>query len=203
MKKWINKETKEEFVGDTLGTISVSYNEHTNETSFYLGCLNVVALAISGELDDEEVEQYIQDYLADWETVEETTVIEVVRKFNSGSHLFELTFDSTEDAQNAITSLQKSSDVLSVKIKESEKPETEKILQQRLSTNNMFFRVGDSVVINKDADFSEGDPIVEFVGKRVTIKTLDEEKETYRVEELSHEFIDADFDTSTCMLASK
>ncbi len=149
------------------------------------------------------MEQYIQDYLADWETVEETTVIEVVRKFNSGSHLFELTFDSTEDAQNAITSLQKSSDVLSVKIKESEKPETEKILQQRLSTNNMFFRVGDSVVINKDADFSEGDPIVEFVGKRVTIKTLDEEKETYRVEELSHEFIDADFDTSTCMLASK
>lgn len=202
MKKWINKETKEEFVGDTLGTISVSYNEHTNETSFYLGCLNVVALAISGELDDEEVEQYIQDYLADWETVEETTVIEVVRKFNSGSHLFELTFDSTEDAQNAITSLQKSSDVLSVKIKESEKPETEKILQQRLSTNNMFFRVGDSVVIDKDADFTDGDPIVEFVGKRVTIKTIDEEKEMYTVEELPHGFIDADFDTSACILAS-
>lgn len=157
MKKWINKRTGEEFVGDTLGLISVSYNEHTNESSFYLGGLNVIVLTVNGELDDVDVEQYIQDYLADWEVVEGN---------------------------------------------EEPMTKTDKILQQRLSTNNMFFRVGDSVVINKDADFSEGDPIIKFVGKRVTIKTLDEEKETYRVEELPHEFIDADFDTSTCILAS-
>jgi hypothetical protein len=31
--KWINSKTGEEFIGDTLGHISVSYNEHTNETS--------------------------------------------------------------------------------------------------------------------------------------------------------------------------
>ncbi|MBW6487515.1 hypothetical protein [Sulfurimonas sp.] len=158
MKKWINKRTGEEFVGDTLGLMSVSYNEHTNESSFYLGSLNAVVLTVNGELDDIDVEQYIQDYLADWQVAEE----------------------------NKTTSFQKLSDVL----------------QQRLSANNMFFRVGDSVVINKDADFSEGDPIIKFVGKRVTIKTLDEEKEKYTVEELPHEFIDADFDTSTCILAS-
>ena len=116
-KKWINKVTKEEFTGDTFGRISVSYNEHENETSFYLGCLKVVVLAISGELEAEEVKQYIQDYLADWEVVEETTVIEVERKFNAGSHCFNLTFDSKEDAQNAIASIQKSPDVISVKIK--------------------------------------------------------------------------------------
>lgn len=69
--KWINKNTEEEYEGDTLGTISVSYDEHKDETSFYLGGLNISVLMISGELDDEEVAQYIQDYLSEWEAKEQ------------------------------------------------------------------------------------------------------------------------------------
>ena len=43
--------------------------------------------------------------------------IVIERKFNGGSHVFDLSFNTLKDAQDAIKAILLSSDVISVKIK--------------------------------------------------------------------------------------